>query len=268
MTYKFSKFATPGLYAGGKKVVPFDPSALSNPVAWYRAEDAVDGGSGKAASIPDKYLVQSDLVQGTAGNRPAITAAGLNGKPVLTFDQSGSAQFLSSTLAALPAAPFSMMGVFNFTESSASDYEYACTIGAANGTPGAGLGIEKWYGGAVGHPEFRNMFMAYIGDLSQSVNVVATNAALVGNTWHTFGIVCSTSAPYISLYLDGVLQTPADDLPGPLSINDATLGLGKVPTGGGTGIIGKFAEVVMNAKAYSASDVSKLQSYFNTRYGI
>lgn len=78
------------------------PSNLSSCVGWYDANDpaTITNVSGKASQWNDKSPNANHVSQGTASNRPTITASGINGLGTLTF---ASGNFLAN--AALSGFP-------------------------------------------------------------------------------------------------------------------------------------------------------------------
>lgn len=93
---------------------PFDPLTLT-PLAWYDPSDAttVTLNGSTVSQLNDKSGNVRHMVQGTAGNQPTYTSAGINGLNCLTFDGAGD-NLLCSGANITSAQPLTFVAVVQF----------------------------------------------------------------------------------------------------------------------------------------------------------
>jgi len=92
----------PGIIAGGQKVaatpaIPWTPADLpAAPAVWCDWDSSVTDSSGAASDWENVGAFGGSFAQGTAGNRPQILTAELNGLRVLRFDGSNDTMALAA----------------------------------------------------------------------------------------------------------------------------------------------------------------------------
>jgi hypothetical protein len=90
----------------------FSPLSISNILLWLRADLGVTLTTGKVSTWADQSGQGNDVTQGTAGNRPTVTANSQNGQPGITFAAASNTFLARNPLTSAPARePFSIYAV-------------------------------------------------------------------------------------------------------------------------------------------------------------
>lgn len=222
---------------------PWTPAALS-PVEWWDFSDAstVTLDSGAISSIASKGSVGRTASQATAGNRPALSAAAVNGLDAASFD--GSNDFLSLSGALNTATIPTVAQVFGRASSGIKTQ----TLGGATngGTPYAPLWwtddirYSAWWGGSA-------------------ANFVTHGSASTGTG--AFQHVLVRGSTTTTLYQDGTaIGTP--------QTTSATTGdavyLGRRGADYHSGLL---CEVIVFSTAISSTDREKLEGYLAHKWG-
>jgi hypothetical protein len=181
--------------------VPFTPTGAA---LWYNAGDpstlAIIGGA--ASQLNDKSGNNRHLTQTNATQRPIVTANGLNGLSILTFD--GVDDFMSNGSAGLPT-DISIIVLMKYNSSSGQD------VALGHGITGQTRGIRAMYRGTGSTTQG---FATFSNDITSS-----SLSCDIGGDFHIFSIV--QSGQQVSMWRDG---TPDSVLPRtlPLSPNTVT----------------------------------------------
>lgn len=215
----------------------FNPRSIAGLALWLDAADASTVTLDTGVSVwADKSGNGRNASQSTGNNQPIYTAAGPNGKNVLTFDGTNDTMTTASFTQNQPSTIFIAAQVLN-------------TSGSASIVDGFGLnraGIFR---------RVTNNWAAFAG------------AELVGSTstdtnWHTFSAVFNTTSSL--LRVDGTQIAS-----GNAGSQNVTSGLA-VGTYNGTGshLNGRVAEVLFYAGVLTASQIAAVENYLQNKWGL
>ena len=229
---------------------------------WLRADDgaftdlgttpATDGATVRQWSdqLTGDNAVADDAIQGTAANRPLYVADGLNGRPVLRFDDTDALNGSTITLTA-GTAPRTVFVVANNTGVTGDRGIFNLNRG-----PGGGPYVYKLT------PEFAmrqgqgNRFWNTTLDATHAILAVQTPAPPENDTDHTVA------------YKDG---------PTPLGVASTANGTNPIDTGAagiqGYQVVqgnyaGDVAEVLVYERYLSAAEINDVGYYLQQKYGI
>lgn len=232
------------------------PLELANCAAWFDASDAAtlfdaDTGSTPATTTVGRWAnkgslgASADLVQATPGSRPSITAAALNGRPVLTFD--GTADFLRSGAFTLPQ-PFEYYMVFRFDSQVVVSNPRIFDAGAQPGTRAGEV-----------YRQDANIMGVFSGS-ANTATVTSANFAAFG----LYTISFNGTSSYIR-YGGGAIQSNLTA--GTNNGSRFTLGADSNATAGLFSSI-SVAEIIVFSAALSAVDRARVERYLASKYGI
>lgn len=251
-----------GMFATGPTL--WTPAQIS-PSLWYDASDnatvfATDTGStlavtgGTVGRLADKSGNNRDITQATAGRRPVYTAAGLNGRNVITFDGTDDILF-STSVGASGFVSISILGVFRLVSTSATE-----DIPMGTGLTGTSGTTRTLYRNS---PSATMWWSHYNADYTSS-----TLTWDVGN-YHIFGgWNTALSGVNARLMRDGTVTTGS--IMGQNSVNTAdgfSVGSfqGNVPIFAANMAVG---EVLVFYRAISDEDRQLCEGYFAYRWGL
>jgi hypothetical protein len=192
------------IFIGNPFLFPSTPFTPTGAALWFNAGDpstlTIIGGA--ASQLNDKSGNNRHLTQTNATQRPIVTANGLNGLSILTFD--GVDDFMSNGSAGLPA-DISIIVLMKYNSSSGQD------VALGHGNTGQTRGIRAMYRGTGSTTQG---FATFGNDISSS-----SLGCDIGGNFHIFSIV--QSGQQVSMWRDG---TPDSVLPRtlPLSPNTVT----------------------------------------------
>lgn len=227
----------------------FTPKSVPGLAAWWDANDTSTltlDGNGNVSSWADKSGNSVTASQGTANNRPTPTAAGLNGKQVLTFD--GSNDSLAFTGTARTDETVIVVARVNYVANQAHQI-----IGDASS--GFGLNLTT-------RPSTDSPLFAYVGGFS-----VGTTAIRYA---YPFGVAFGPSVVSMvrSASSGGQLLTDGTSRGTCTASNSfafARLGVIGTTTQPMNGYI---AEVCIYSRALSTSERQRVERYLGTKWGI
>lgn len=248
-------------------VLPFAPSDITGLKAWYDASDTASISlSGSAVTQwNDKSGNAFHLTQGTSTYRPTSGVNTINSKNVLDFD--GNDWLGASTAADWKFLHDTSGSTVFFVAyyGSTSDYEahYSTSAGAATAV---GSLNYKTNGDIMGCVIVRGVAATYVVD--------ANNGTISDNANHQISYAMDpnngTASARAKFRIDKTAQTQGNTQTGaPSSANpEFALRLGTYDTVGSWGFSGRIAEVIMYTGLLSDSNITKVQDYITTKWGI
>lgn len=227
----------------------FTPKSIANLAAWWDANDSATltlDGNGNVSSWADKSGNSVTASQGTANNRPTPTAAGLNGKQVLTFD--GSNDGLSFTGTARTDETVIVVARVNYVAGASQQI-----IGDAS----SGFGLNMTTRSSIDSP-----LIAYFGGF-----VTGTTAVRYGYPHSTaFGpsvvSMVRSAASGGQLLTDGTSRGTCTTSNSFAFARIGVIGTTTQP------LNGYIAEVCIYSRALSASERQKVERYLRTKWGL
>ena len=244
------------------------PAALGPALAlWLDADDAstITLNGSTVSQWNDKSGNSRNVSQATAANQPTLTASGLNGKPVLTFD--GADWLFNANPGALirNVAGGTVAAVMNYTDAVSQ----RIPIAAMNGT-GAGVRLATVLQ-AAGTLNLASRRL----DADASPSSVASPPAYTNGTSIIQVGVARYSAGALDQFVNGsAAGTGTFPSSGNSSDTDsATLVIGGTSTDDGVTLnanqmLGFVGEVVYTNTALSTTDRERLEGYFAWKWGI
>lgn len=246
---------------------PWTPAALGSALAlWLDADDAstITLNGSTVSQWNDKSGNARNVSQATAANQPTLTASGLNGKPVLTFD--GTDWLFNANPGALirNVAGGTVAAVMNYTDAVSN----RIPVTVMNGT---GLGVRL--STALQTAGTTNI-------LSRRLDADATASSVTSPPAYTNGTsiiqvgVARYSAGALDQFVNGsAAGTGTFPSSGNSSDTDsATLIIGGTSTDDGVTIgnqmLGFVGEVVTTNTALSTADRERLEGYFAWKWGL
>jgi uncharacterized repeat protein (TIGR02543 family) len=226
--------------------VPWSP-ALLTPQLWLDADDnnTITLNGTTVSQWSDKSGFNHHATQPEVSSQPAATAAGLNGKRVITFD--GTADALNVDLDFLANVSHS---AFIVTKPTAFNNIY----GAANG----GSGANSLHVGFNGNDYRMNFWLNDYGP-ARTANFFSGSANIMNYIWTT-GISKQIMANGKS---EGISTSPVPGTIGAMS------GGGRIGSVVGQGFYGgDIAEFIVVTDAVSATDREKMEGYLAHKWGL
>lgn len=233
------------------------PTDISGCVGWWDASDAntlfaADTGSTLATTTVGRWAnkgtlgAAADLLQSVSGNRPTITAAALNGRPVLTFN--GTTNSLRSGAFTLNQ-PFQYYIVFRFESAYSSGTQMIIDAGTQP-SPGRSGEVYRQDANTIG---------AFSGSV---LGASVTSANIQSFGLYTFSFAGASS--YIR-YRAGDIQSAANA--GTTNGSRLTVGGDSNNTAAALSNI-STAEIICFNTALSAADRSRVEAYLAAKWGI
>ena len=244
------------------------PATLTGLVAWYKADTQIYSDAG-TTPVTDGGLVQQwndqsgngvTLTQGTAAKKPTFRATGLNTNPAVQFAiNAGNIVSILSSAEAL-----------SFSSSAASMWAAIKPVNDASGGSNPRIASMTH----SGHQDF-NSVDSFEMDVSPGTAITTLNATFdsadstasvsSGNNYRVGMTITGTT---VTAYLNGTAQTSANAA-GSASLSTGTLELGAASAlGGSTQLFGYIGEIFFTKNVPSANDISNIDAYFRTRFGI
>ena len=221
---------------------------------WLRADSITAGDilSGNVASWRDMSGNGNNLSQGTTARQPEFRTNTLKGFPVVQFDRSNT-EFLSGSLGSTLNAPFTILSVVRFTNTTG--YSYLLNIG--NSGTNTNVSISR------DHTPSYNSYYCYTGgggyyDAPQ--NALPPNVDRIINAIHT-------SAGDHILYFDGVGQAlTSSGSPGILNPTSA-INIGR--SSSGTNYMdGYTPEMIVFNRELNSAERKIVENYLAAKYGL
>jgi hypothetical protein len=243
------------------------PSNLGSALAlWLDAEDAASitlNGS-TVSQWNDKSGNARNVSQATSANQPTLTASGLNGKPVLTFD--GADWLFNANPGALirNVAGGTVAAVMNYTNATVQRIPIAAMHGTA---AGARLAVALQGAGTT------NAIARRLDAESTATTVSSPPAYTNGTNVIQVG-VARYSAGELDQFVNGsAAGTGSFPSSGNSSDTDsATLIIGGSSTDDGVTLanpmLGFVGEIIITNTALSATDLERLEGYFAWKWGL
>jgi hypothetical protein len=232
----------------GNKWTPADITTA----LWLDAADAttVTTVSNAVSQWNDKSGNGRNVLQGTASNRPALTAADLNGKDVFTFDGN---DFLTTS------------SNFPLTGNAAFSAFYVVKPGSESSGSVLGWGnMSTALGGSGYYQDTGTTGWAYSG----GVVFFVTRPTL--NQWHIQaftkapGAVNTTSAAF----RNGANVTGTGHSSSTPNIVSNTFSVGRWGSISGAALIGSMAEVIVTNSSASTPDRQRIEGYLAHKWGL
>ncbi len=228
----------------------WDPSLISTAL-WLDAADAstVTTVSGNVSQWGDKSGNGRNATQETSANRPALTAAALNNKDVLTF---ASGNFLRVTHQWANSA-FSFFTVFKFSSGGFPAF-YAENSGSTAGY--LALGMDG------SNP--RQLAISRTGQATSSTNLTPGTTTSRVSAYVSTGI--SSGNVSVSIFMDGTQASSAVSLTSLLSNNESLIGASR--NGLQDLYSGTIAEIVLVSEVVSTNTRQKVEGYLAHKWGL
>ena len=241
----------------GSVINPLSPGNL---VHWIDFADtsSITTVSGLISQANDKSGNSHNLAQGTAGNRPGYTAAGLNGRHIATFD-GGPADMITTTGTGIGrnVAGLTAYVVFKHTAApTARQNIYLVGSGGASQR----LAI---YGGHVS-----NKLSVQGARLDADSNALYSGSTDLGTGWRIATAVMDYAHGMIYGYLDGVAELSGALTSSGISSNTAS---GSVAISSGNAsfdLIGNVAEVLAYNAVHDATMRGRVRGYLRNKWGL
>jgi len=223
------------------------PTEIAGCVGWWDASDSASiTQSGGLVSQWNDKSGQNNHATASGSARPTLTAGGLNGRSVMTFDGSANAM----TVAANSAFNSSDLTYFIvFRQASAANKGVYTKLSATAGTLGFGFVVRS-------DPQIW-MLQKNAGSAQ-----VLTSTANPTTQARVYSVTSSTSA---AGYLDGVTAVAASGQSADHSLNQAvTIGA----RASSEYLNGYIAEIIHFNTALSTADRARVEAYLAQRWGI
>lgn len=239
----------------------FTPATLSGLVGWYDSADlssmaANSDGSG-AVGVGDQVGYWADksgggnhVTQGTAANRPTITAAAVNGKAALVFDGSNDNLSRTSYTAQSGLAGLTRIAVFASTQNSHMSRDLS--------------------GADVSFLVLNAQLVSRVSGSAGTASAIDPPAQLAIGVYSS---VYDGSGPAMQLYYDNVLQaseasgfTPGS-LPATTPAGPGTLHIGS-NAGANNFVAGPIAEYLVYARALTAAELTAAYGYLAAKWAF
>ncbi len=232
--------------AYGRKA--FLPSDLDNLLIWLRADDISVGDGNPVETWTSREGNSYEFTQGTAANRPLLDADGIGGKPAVDFDGINDGLLRANDgLMNFGTGNFSIFVAFKDPKPSVSS-----VIFAKDSLSGSGAHV-------------------LIYNSSQVVNYWNGSSAIVagdasdGNP-HYFGYIRSgTGSGQFASRWDGAQINTGVENRNLNNTRSIAICAGSNGLDGDTSLI---AEIIVYSAAISGDDLTNLESYLSSRYGI
>jgi len=247
-------------------IPPFSPTSIANLKAWSDASDTstISLSGSKVTQWNDKSGNSKNITQATAAYQPSSGINTQNGKNVLTYD--GSDVLFASTASD-----------WNFMHNSTGATVFIALFSDTR----AANGVLLQTGGSSSVSG-----ILCSRDASDSLGW-AVNRGVSGNRTSelTSGTLTDNQASYFSAILDNSNATAANrlifkikggsDLTGNVLTNAASsatcqnaLNVGAENTTGGDGFLGRICEVIIYSGVLSGANITSVNSYLSTKWGI
>lgn len=235
-------------------VAPVSPDSVSGLKLWLKADgvlwqDAARTTPATADSAPvgcwdDASGVGNHFTQATAGNRPLLRTAIVNGHPVIRFDGSNDT-LLTTTATGLDSASFTQLAVVKKSAAGSMDI-----LGTGSS---AGSGNTEWFF-ASDNPRLDQ----------ENVAVSVTGTAAMGTTTFKAIGVCHDASGVPFAFMSGVTGgtgTVRSFNAGPNGWVGSERALAQF-------LNGDIAEIVRYNRALTLAEINVVGQYFATRYAI
>jgi hypothetical protein len=223
----------------------WDPASITTAL-WLDAADAstVTTVSGAVSQWNDKSGNGRDATQATAGNRPTYTASGLDSKNVITFS-AGSSTRLASALSATSAIESSFI-VANASSANTGQQSLLASS-------------------ATGGRQFRlsSTTASVLAQASSLLGASSSNAPKDAAT--IFNLAYSSSGTSLSFLFNG---TPVGTATSGNSFSGAGTTSVGAQGGGGEGLTGYIAEIVVLQSAPSTDTRQRVEGYLAHKWGL
>jgi hypothetical protein len=247
----------------------FNPKNVANLEAWFDAADSstMTTVSGAVSEWRSKAGATRNLTQGTAANRPALTANYYNGRSAVSFDGSNDVLFATG-LGAIAMSPLSVFIALDSEITSATNDRGVMTMhvtSATNSFDNNG-GFQFVANSAARTGGQRAAYEAYARAATGSLEIETTTrstAQPIGKT--VFGIAADGTNG--TLYQNG----PAVDLQAAsASYTSTTMYFGSLVQSGAPSLYwqGKILEILVYARAVSASERAAITNYLGNKWGV
>ena len=238
-----------------------NPYVFAGPVLWTPAEitkalwlDAADAStvttvSGNISQWNDKSGNGRNATQETSADRPALTAAALNNKDVLTF---ASGNFLRVTHQWANSA-FSFFVVAKYSSGAYSAF-YAENNGSASGYLALGMNNNT--------P--RNLAISRTGQATSSTSLTPGTTISRVSAYVSTGI--SSGNVSVSIFMDGTQASSAVSLTSLLSNNESLIGASR--NGLQDLYAGTIAEILLVPQVISTDTRQRIEGYLAHKWGL
>ena len=240
-----------------------NPLSISGCIGWYDSADLTamatntDGSGAVTAGTQvgywkDKSRTAAHVTQGTAANRPTLTANAVNGKTALVFDGSNDGLSLLSGY----TVQNSLSGLTRIIVASSSQ---AC-ISATNGGAGASIAFQL----------FNNRIYTYSAATPVNVQVDAVNGAAGTMPLRIYASVFNGATTSLSVLFNNVTQV----IIGSAGTVGATTGSGGsvLWIGANLGLNnfhnGPIAEYIVYSKALNTAEMKAVYDYLRIKWGF
>ena len=242
------------------------PTNISDCVLWLDGDDidgdgtAEDGGETYGGTWTDKSGNGYDAENATAGQQPALTVGGINGRTTLTWDDVDDYLTIDAGSNGKPLDSSLPLTAFMVVEHSAPvDHKTLFNNGGGAGNnDGAylrnegGIQIIRTYAGSGGSLDSPTSNPIGFGTNLWMWRIEDTHAAGSGD---------------FDVRQDGVLVASADLLRGTASASDDII-IGRSLAYSCCGLDGQIAEFILYERALTASEISDVGNYVKTKWGI
>lgn len=235
----------------------FSPASISNLVLWLDAADpaTITSSSGSVSQWNDKSGLNNNAVQATAGQQPTTAEKTINGNNVITFHGENSSQW---------------MKILNMATNCQ-------TV------------VAVWRGNAA-YSNYNGIIVARSSLSTKTPN--STNASGFTQDLGVAGAVCNVGQITTAVYVDGTVQSAAnfDNFAVGVQANPITsphvillqssgnasgtqnYAIGadtfNPPGAGGRHLEGNIGEILIYDKVLNASEITNVNTYLRTKWGI
>ena len=236
------------------------PSTPGNLIHWIDFADSssITTVSGLISQANDKSGNGYHLAQGTSGNRPGYTTAGLNGRNIATFD-GGPADIITTTGTSIGrnVAGLTAYVVFKHTAApTARQNIYLVGSGGASQR----LAI---YGGHVS-----NKLSVQGARLDADSNALYSGSTDLGTGWRIATAVMDYAHGMIYGYLDGVAELSGALTSSGTSSNTASGSVAMSSGNSSFDLIGNIAEGLTYNAVHDAATRSRVRAYLRNKWGL
>jgi len=252
------------------RVSGFNPKNVANLEAWFDAADSstMTTVSGAVSEWRSKAGATRNLTQGTAANRPALTANYYNGRSAVSFDGSNDVLFATG-LGAIAMSPLSVFIALDSEITSATNDRAPMALHAAGVSntfdSGGGFLLIANSGARTGGQRAAYEAMSRAASGGMEVETVARNTAQpIGKT--VFGITADGTNG--TLYQNG---PQVDQQAAITSYTSTTMYFGSLVQGQTTPALfwlGKIMEVLIYTRAVNATERAAITKYLGNRWGV
>lgn len=234
-----------GTSVGGQKL--WRPNTLGASLGlWLDAEDtaSVILNGATVSQWSDKSGNGRNATQATGANQPTYTAAGLSGRPVLTFN--GTTNSMPVDLSFVAGTSYSVSAVFARSSTKTNNWIIGGNTALSNRQLLVGWSTNATFS-----------YAQYANDVLVTVPGYTTTTPLIA----TLGLDTAVGR---SAYLDGTLGNSSTNKTAMISNTGGVLGTWTA----GSFYQGYIAEIVIATGALSSNDREKMEGYLAWKWGI